>query len=201
MVFLDGTTIRAHHKTAGAAKKGNTESAKKERELLADLAPRSASSWMIMAGPCLSRFRPVGRTNCCAFIPCLMICLDRPLTSVVIVVMPRTCSVRISRAEDLILSSRHGKMFLQSPVPNGLTGTGIWLKTYVQNSRNGGLLPYATKRQLRPSSSSFPLLPQQAISRPNRPWKTNAFGYRLFYKDSVAAFCKKLHRASFIRAR
>ncbi len=27
MVFLDGTTIRAHHKAAGAAKKGDTEDA------------------------------------------------------------------------------------------------------------------------------------------------------------------------------
>ena len=27
MVFLDGTTIRAHHKAAGAVKKGDTEDA------------------------------------------------------------------------------------------------------------------------------------------------------------------------------
>ncbi|GBQ53533.1 transposase [Komagataeibacter sucrofermentans DSM 15973] len=45
MVFLDGTTIRAHHKAAGAAKKGGTENAERIVRLLAahveDLAPRS----------------------------------------------------------------------------------------------------------------------------------------------------------------
>lgn len=46
MVFLDGTTIRAHHKAAGAAKKGGSENAEKIVRLLAahgeGLAPRSA---------------------------------------------------------------------------------------------------------------------------------------------------------------
>ena len=46
MVFLDGTTIRAHHKAAGAAKKGGSENAERIVRLLAahveDLAPRSA---------------------------------------------------------------------------------------------------------------------------------------------------------------
>ena len=46
MVFLDGTTIRAHHKAAGAAKKGDTEDASGiVRRLAAHveaLAPRSA---------------------------------------------------------------------------------------------------------------------------------------------------------------
>ena len=45
MVFLDGTTIRAHHKATGAAKKGGTENAERIVRLLAahveDLAPRS----------------------------------------------------------------------------------------------------------------------------------------------------------------
>ena len=44
MVFLDGTTIRAHHKAAGAAKKGGTENTERIVRLLAahveDLAPR-----------------------------------------------------------------------------------------------------------------------------------------------------------------
>nr|WP_197463143.1 IS5 family transposase [Gluconobacter thailandicus] len=34
MVFLDGTTIRAHHKAAGAAKKGGTGERQKDREAL-----------------------------------------------------------------------------------------------------------------------------------------------------------------------
>lgn len=46
MVFLDGTAIRAHHKAAGAAKKGNIEDASGiVRRLAAHveaLAPRSA---------------------------------------------------------------------------------------------------------------------------------------------------------------
>ncbi len=46
MVFLDGTTIRAHHKAAGAAKKRGTEKAERIVKLLAahveDLAPGSA---------------------------------------------------------------------------------------------------------------------------------------------------------------
>lgn len=46
MVFLAGTTVRAHHKAAGAAKKEGTESADRIVRLLAthveDLAPRSA---------------------------------------------------------------------------------------------------------------------------------------------------------------
>ncbi|ARW18320.1 hypothetical protein S101446_03246 (plasmid) [Komagataeibacter europaeus] len=46
MVFLDGTTIRAHHKAVGTAKKGGTENAERIVKLLAthveDLAPRSA---------------------------------------------------------------------------------------------------------------------------------------------------------------
>ncbi|GBQ58772.1 transposase [Komagataeibacter swingsii DSM 16373] len=45
MVFLDGTTIRAHHKAAGAAKKGDTVSAAETVRRLAAhveaLAPRS----------------------------------------------------------------------------------------------------------------------------------------------------------------
>ena len=45
MVFLDGTTIRAHHRAAGAAKKGDTEKAERIVKLLAahvkDLAPES----------------------------------------------------------------------------------------------------------------------------------------------------------------
>ena len=46
MVFLDGTTIRARHKAAGAAKKGDTADASGSvRRLIAHeeaLAPRSA---------------------------------------------------------------------------------------------------------------------------------------------------------------
>ena len=46
IVFLDGTTIRAHHKAAGAAKKGDTGNAAEiVRRLAAHveaLAPRSA---------------------------------------------------------------------------------------------------------------------------------------------------------------
>lgn len=111
---------------------------------------------------------------------------------------PHMFRADLSGAGDLVLSSRRGKMFLQSPVPNGPTGIGFWLKTYMQDSRNGGLLPHATKRQLRPSSSSFPLLPGQATSRPNRPWKTNAFGYRLFYKGNVpGSFLQKTSPGQF----
>lgn len=45
MVFLDGTIIRAHHKAAGATKKGDTKHAREIVKLLAahveDLAARS----------------------------------------------------------------------------------------------------------------------------------------------------------------
>ncbi|WP_200409722.1 hypothetical protein [Komagataeibacter oboediens] len=166
MVFLDGTTIHAHHKTARAAKKKNTESAKKERELLADLAPRSASSWMVMAGHCLSRFRPVRRTNCHAFMPCLMICLDRPLTLVVIVVMPRTFSVRISgcRESRPVIPSRKN-------VPPVACPKWAYMHRFLVENL------YARFKEWRAVATRY---------------EKTAF---------PEAFCKKLHRASFIRAR
>ncbi|GBQ08175.1 transposase [Saccharibacter floricola DSM 15669] len=47
MVFLDGTIIRAHHKAAGAAKKGDTQEARETVKFLAahmeDLVPSSAA--------------------------------------------------------------------------------------------------------------------------------------------------------------
>lgn len=58
MVFLDGTNIRAHHKAAGAAKKGDTEDAEALVKRLAArveaLAARSASPLTDVAKPCLS---------------------------------------------------------------------------------------------------------------------------------------------------
>ena len=58
MVFLDGTNIRAHHKAAGAAKKGDTEDAEAlVKRLVARveaLAARSASPLTDVAKPCLS---------------------------------------------------------------------------------------------------------------------------------------------------
>lgn len=58
MVFLDGTNIRAHHKAAGAAKKGDPEDAKMIVKHLAArveaLAARSASQQMVMEKHCLS---------------------------------------------------------------------------------------------------------------------------------------------------
>lgn len=72
-------------------------------------------------------------------------------------------------SRDLALSSHQGRMIQKSPVQNGLTDTDIWSKTRGQGSRNGGPLPHAMKRRLRPSSPSLSSLLQQTTSRPNRP--------------------------------
>ena len=59
MAFLDGTTIRAHQKAAGAAKKGDPDASATCVRLLADLveamAPKPASSPMAGAVPWPSR--------------------------------------------------------------------------------------------------------------------------------------------------
>ncbi|GAN88704.1 hypothetical protein Gain_0465_002 [Komagataeibacter intermedius TF2] len=99
MVFLDGTTIYAHHKAAGAVKKGGTENTEKIVKRVAahveDLVPRSAEQQMVMAGHCLSRFRPVRHMNCRAPMACSMTCRTHQSMSSVIVGMPRTNSVSI----------------------------------------------------------------------------------------------------------
>jgi transposase len=68
MAFLDGTSIRAHHKAAGAPKKGEARDSgtggKRWAARAAALAPRPASSLTARAVPSPSRWRPVQRTNC-----------------------------------------------------------------------------------------------------------------------------------------
>jgi transposase len=55
MAFLDGTTVRAHHKAAGARKKGDHHEAetcvKRLAALVAAMAPRPASSPTARAAP------------------------------------------------------------------------------------------------------------------------------------------------------
>src|SRR5919199_3706821 len=62
MAFLDGTSIRAHHKAAGAPKKGaardSATGVKRWVARVAALAPRPASSLTARAVPSLSRSRP-----------------------------------------------------------------------------------------------------------------------------------------------
>ena len=68
MAFLDGTSIRAHHKAAGAAKKGDPQrSAARMRRLAVRAAvtgPRLAGSPTPPAAPSASPSRRVRRTNC-----------------------------------------------------------------------------------------------------------------------------------------
>ena len=52
----------------------------------------------------------------------------------------RTNSLNISGTGDFVLSFRQGRLIQKSPLPDGLTDTGIWSKTYGQGSRRGGLL-------------------------------------------------------------
>src|SRR3712207_2749367 len=68
IAFLDGTSIRAHHKAAGAAKKGgHRNSATRMRRSAARAAvtgPRPARSPTPPAAPSASPWRPARRTNC-----------------------------------------------------------------------------------------------------------------------------------------
>jgi transposase len=68
MAFLDGSTIRAHQKAAGAAKKGDLQnSATSVRRLVAHAAaspPRPLSSWTAPAGRSASLSPPDRPMNC-----------------------------------------------------------------------------------------------------------------------------------------
>ena len=63
MAFLDGTSIRAHAKAAGAAKKGDLEHSvmlvRRLADLVAAMAPRPSWSPTAGGGPSPSRSRPV----------------------------------------------------------------------------------------------------------------------------------------------
>jgi transposase len=67
MAFLDGTSIRAHHKAAGAAKKGelrrNGISVRRWAARVAASGPRSACSPMAKGGPLPSHWRRAKRTR------------------------------------------------------------------------------------------------------------------------------------------
>jgi len=75
---------------------------------------------MGMAGRCPSRFHPDRRTNGHVHMPCLMICHTHQHMSSAIMGLPRTNSVKISGASNLVLSSRQGKMIEKSPARNRL---------------------------------------------------------------------------------
>jgi transposase len=68
MAFLDGTNIRAHHKAAGAAKKGGVQrsatSARRLAGLGAAMAAKLAWSPMHKAVRSVLRWRPGRRMNC-----------------------------------------------------------------------------------------------------------------------------------------
>ena len=68
MAFLDGTSIRAHHKAAGAAKKGEHQHSATRVKGWADRAavtgPRPASSLMPPVMPSASPSPPGRRTSC-----------------------------------------------------------------------------------------------------------------------------------------
>ncbi|GAN92401.1 transposase [Gluconobacter thailandicus F149-1 = NBRC 100600] len=68
MVFLDGTTIRAYHKAAGAAKKGGYRGCLRDREALGRSRGGPGTRVCVAAGShgghCPSRCRPVRHMNC-----------------------------------------------------------------------------------------------------------------------------------------
>src|SRR5512145_1660759 len=68
MAFLDGTSIRAHHKAAGAVKGGRTSAQRDQDEGLAAragaMAPRPACWRTPPAGRSASRWRPGRPTSC-----------------------------------------------------------------------------------------------------------------------------------------
>src|SRR3954471_5997180 len=68
MAFLDGTSIRSHHKAAGAAKRGEVQSSATSVRHWADRAaatgPRPAGSPMPPVAPLASPWLRVRRTNC-----------------------------------------------------------------------------------------------------------------------------------------
>src|SRR5215471_4407935 len=68
MAFLDGTTIRAHQKAAGAAKKGDLQpsatSVRRSAARAAASPPRPRSSWTALAGRSASRLPPGRPMNC-----------------------------------------------------------------------------------------------------------------------------------------
>lgn len=119
-----------------------------------------------MARHCLSHCHPAKHMNCHPLMPCSTTCrTHRPMSSVT-VGMLRTNSVNLSGTGDLVLSFRQGRLIRKSPVPNGLTDTGIWSKTCGQDSRSGGLSQPDMRRPLHLSSPSSSSLLQQTTSSP-----------------------------------
>ena len=130
MAFLDGTSIRAHQKAAGAPKKGEARDSETRVKRLAAraaaLAPKLASSLTARAVPSHSHLRPVKRTNCRWRPRCSIASPAWPPGLSAIVATVRIAFARGFGTAALVRQFQPRSMRPPLLAPTGFISTGTW---------------------------------------------------------------------------
>ncbi len=173
MTFLDATSIRAHQKAAGAAKKAalqrNGTIVKRLAGLAAAMAPRLASSLTRSAGPWPLSWHRARRTSCHMPWRCSTNCQACPAESSSTVATAATASASTSGTWVPGLRSRPSRTRRRWPARTGSTPIATKSNGSGPGSRSGAPWPRAMRKPPTPSWASSASPQPSTGSNANRP--------------------------------